>query len=571
MSEISLKFRWAIIIVATLLAMLWVAPNFMSFGEGSFLNKSKMVLGLDIQGGLHIVMGVDVEGYLKDQVAITARELEARFKEDGVKTQSVQVIGDKKDQIEVQLISTADRDAAVKYINDFRGSELQVLENANQKLVLRFFDAQILERQKQVVGQAIEVIRNRVDEFGTLEPSITAQGANRILVQLPGIKDAAQAKELINRTAKLTFLKVSEELPAPKLSELISEAETKGKYKLGGEGGLTYSAYVKRLNDDLQKELPKDTRIVFEKADGAINMEAGRQPFLVTTVTELNGGHLETARVSPDEFGKPEVNFRFKPEGRRLFAELTAKASGGLIAIVLDDVVKSAPSVRETIDSESARITLGSSRDYNSTLNEATFIATALRAGALPASLEQLEERTVGPSLGSDSIKKGQTAAAIGAIFVIVFMIVLYRIPGAIADIGIILNLLIVFAVLSSLNATLTLPGVAGVALTIGMTVDSNVIIYERIKEEFAKGASAAAAIRDGYANAVASILDSNFTAILTCFVLMYYGTGPIRGFAVSLVIGITTSMFTSIFVTRTIIDTLTRMNFNLFKHRQVY
>jgi preprotein translocase subunit SecD len=287
-------------------------------------------------------------------------------------------------------------------------------------------------------------------------------------------------------------------------------------------------------------------------------------------VSDLTGDNLEDAFVSTDEYGKPEVSFRFSVEGRRLFAEVTERAAGGFIAIVLDDVIKSAPSVKEKIDSDRARITLGS-QSYAQAFDEAQFIATSLRAGALPAALEQLEERTVGPTLGADAIRKGQKGAVVGTILVLGFILVYYGILGFIAAIAILLNLLFVFGALTSLGATLTLPGVAGLALTVGMAVDANIIIYERIREELQKGSSQLAAMRDGFGNAFSAIVDSNVTTILTCFILMYYGTGPVRGFAVSLAIGIIASMFTSIFVARTIAETLVqKFQVRLMKEKAV-
>ena len=560
----SLRAKWIVIFCTMLLAAFWISPNFIDYGKDSTFGKSKLILGLDIQGGSHLVMGVNVEEVIQERVARMTKDLVEQFRTDGIQVTDVQTVGDKKTEILVSVEGPAANDQVVKFIEDRFTTVLQVVSQENNKILLKYFDATILEMKNQVVSQSIEVIRNRIDEFGVAEPSITAQGEDRILVQLPGVQDASGAKELINRTAKLDFRVVSTELPFDKLNEMIAEAEKKGNYKLGDQG-LPYSAYIKRLNQDLASQLPKNTRLVFEKLENAETLEAGRQPYLIETDSVLGGAQLEDASVRPDEFGKPEVNFRFTVEGRRLFADLTQKAAGGFIAIVLDDVVKSAPSVREQIDSDSARITLGGARDYNATLKEATFIATALRAGALPAALEQLEERTVGPSLGSDSIKKAELAAAVGALLVAVFMIIFYRGAGLIADIALVLNILFTFAILTTIGATLTLPGIAGIALTVGMAVDANIIIFERIKEELKKGGSLAFAVKDGFDNAFSAIFDSNITTVLTCVVLMYYGTGPIRGFAVTLTIGIICSMFTAIFVSRTIIETLiTKFNVNL-------
>ncbi len=551
-----MSFRWTVITVICLLGCLWISPNFIKYDPKGYFGKAKMVLGLDIQGGLHLVMGVDVQAVVQEQVSRKVKDLLTQFKDNGVNAQSVSVTGADKTSIEVLTGGAQNKDVITKFIEDHDGSTLQIVTATPERIELRYFDAVMMDMKKHVVEQAIEVIRNRIDEFGVSEPSISAQGNDRILVQLPGIQDAAHAKELINRTARLDFRVVSSELAPDKIASLVEETEKKGNYKLG-ENKLTYQAYIKKLNEDLAAQLPKDTRIVFEKQENAASLEAGRRPFLIRTDSHLSGGQLEDASVRPDEYGKPEVVFRFSNEGRKLFAEVTSKAAGGSIAIVLDDVVKSAPHVEREIDSDSARITLGQSRDYNATLAEATFIATSLRAGALPAALEPLEERAVGPSLGSDSILKARNASIISALAVFLFMFLYYRVAGLIADLSLILNVFLTFAVITTMGATLTLPGIAGIALTIGMAVDANVITYERIREERRKGASMAGAVRDGYHNAFASIFDANVTTVLTCLVLMYYGNGPIRGFAVSLAIGMVTSMFTAIFFSRTVLDTL--------------
>jgi len=562
---LNLKARWAVILIVLAIATYWLLPSFIKFEESSAMAKHKLVLGLDIQGGSHLVMGVDVQAVVQERAIRTAKNLEAEFKDNGIQVLGVTTTGEVKTNIEVQVAGASQKEQVLKLVQDRYGSTLQVIESKDNIIRLNFFEATMIEMKKQVLNESIEVIRNRIDEFGVAEPSIVAQGENRILVQLPGIQDSARAKELINRTAKLDFRIVSHELPGEKLAQLISEAEKKGAYQLGGEKGLGYAAYVKKINEDLAAQLPKNAKVVFEKMDSAATLEAGKQPYVVMTDTNLSGKDLEDAAVRPDEYGKPEVTFSFTVEGRKQFAEITGRAAGGQIAIVLDDVVKSAPSVKERIDSNSARITLGASRDYNATLNEASFIATALRAGALPAALEQLEERTVGPSLGADSVKKAGNAAIAGTLIVLLFLAFYYRSAGLVADIALSMNFFLTFAILNSLGATLTLPGIAGLALTVGMSVDANIVIFERIKEELQKGASQAAALREGFANSYSAVFDSNITAILTCIVLAYYGTGPVRGFAVTLMTGVICSMFTAVFVSRTILDTLiVKLNMNI-------
>jgi preprotein translocase subunit SecD len=566
----SLKFRWLVVVAAVLLGAIWISPNFVKYDKDSLLGKSRIVLGLDIQGGLHLVMGVDVQTVIQERAIRQAKDLGEQFKADGMSTGGVSVAGENKTEIEIIKAGGAESEAAIlKVLQDRYGSTFQIVQNAPDKIRLRYFDAVMIDMKKQVVSQAIEVIRNRIDEFGVSEPNVAAQSDDRILVQLPGVKDALRAKELINKTAKLDFRVVSNEIPSDKLETMISDAEKAGKYKLG-QDGMVYSVYVKKVNEDLAKSLPANTKIVFEKIESATNLESGKTAYLVYTDSALGGSQVEDAAVRPDEMGKPEVTFSFSVEGRKLFAELTQRAAGGLIAIVLDDVVKSAPRVERQIDSDSARITLGGVRDFQAAQNEASLIAMALRAGSLPAALEQLEERTVGPSLGSDSINKAKNATLIGALAVILFMIFYYRTAGLIADVALMLNIFLTFAILTTLGATLTLPGVAGIALTVGMAVDANIIIFERIKEELRKGSTQLSALKDGFDNAFSAVFDSNLTTILTCVVLMYYGTGPIRGFAVTLMIGITCSMFTAIFVSRVLLDTLMiKMKLNVFSAKK--
>ncbi len=312
-----------------------------------------------------------------------------------------------------------------------------------------------------------------------------------------------------------------------------------------------------KLREDLKDKFPKQTTLVFEKAGAAKTLEAGKIPYLVKTDNSLSGDLLEDAMVRADEFGKPQVIFRFSVDGRRKFAKMSGDNVGKQVAIILDGVVQSSPVIDEKIDSATARIRLNSGQNVQETQAEAQFIATTLRAGALPAALEQLEERTVGPTLGQDSIDKGKRAGILGAILVLLFMLIYYRTLGVVADIALTFNVLLILGILTSLGATLTLPGVAGIVLTVGMAVDANVIIFERIKEELRKGVGLHLAVKDGFGHAFSAIVDANITTAAVCIVLMYFGTGPVKGFAVTLLCGIATSMFTAIFVSRAIIDFL--------------
>jgi len=565
----SLKARWTVIGMTMVIGIIWILPNFVDLGKDWFLSKDKIIYGLDIRGGLHLVMGVDVDSVIIEKTKRMATNFAKELDERSLKHESVTIPPDNEKRIIIDVGAGGSVAAVTKYIEEFYPVTLQILSTEGTQLVIQYYDAKVLEYKKQIISQAIEVIRNRIDEFGVSEPSITAQGDSRILVQLPGIENAAQAKELINRAARLDFLVVSEEMTGEQLTMIVTDAESAGAYTLGKkdsqgevkEGGLDYTAYIKRLNEDIKTKLPENTKLVFEKANNAVSLTNGKIPYLVKTDTDLSGDQLEDAVVRPGEFGAPEVIFRFTVEGRRKFADITEQNVKKLVAIVLDDVVQSAPVIKERIDSATARITLGGSGQE--TQNEAQFIATALRAGALPAALEQLEERTVGPTLGADSIAKGKIAGMVGGILVLVFMLLYYRMLGVIANIALTVNIFLLLAILTSLGATLTLPGVAGIVLTVGMAVDANVIIFERIKEELRKGSSLQAAIKDGFGHAFSAIFDANITTAVVCIVLMYFGTGPVRGFAVTLLCGIVTSMFTAIFVSRTIMDWLViRMKF---------
>jgi preprotein translocase subunit SecD len=297
--------------------------------------------------------------------------------------------------------------------------------------------------------------------------------------------------------------------------------------------------------------------LLFEKSENATTMEAGRIPYLVGTDTGLGGDSLDDAFVSFNEYGAPEVSIRFNAAGSQKFKDLTAANIGKRMAVVLDKVVKTAPVIQTQIGDGRAVITLGGARDREKSMDEAKMISTSLRAGALPATLEQLEERRVGPSLGADAIKKAQFASYLGAFLIVLFMLLRYKTMGLVSNLSLGVNILSVFALLTSFGATLTLPGIAGIALTVGFAVDANVLINERMREELRNGSSFVMAVKEGYARAMSAILDANITTAATAFVLLYFGTGPVRGFAVTLLIGIATTLFANVFVSKVMIDTL--------------
>jgi preprotein translocase subunit SecD len=555
----TLWWRWTIIICVMVYAVLWTVPNFIDGEKVWWPTKNKMTLGLDIQGGSHLVLRADTDTALKTETQRYANEYVSQLKDQAkVEIKSATVIDPLRGAIDLQLKSGADQAAVAAFVEKQFGNEFRVSEKNDQVVKIEFTEYFMRNYKSRLVEQSILTIRNRIDEFGVSEPSISAQGADRILVQLPGIKDASQAKDLINKTAKLDFMIVSQQMKEEDLRALILKTEADAGLKLGE---LKYSNYITKLNAALKGKIPENTLVYFEKSQAADTLEAGWIPMLLETTQMISGDRLTDAHVgyAPNAYGasEPMVFFRMDGVGTREMAELTTKNRKRLMAIVLDRVVKSAPNINEPITGGSGQITLGSSRDIDKTMADAKIVATALRAGALPATLEQLEERTVGPSLGRDAIQKGQIATGAACLAVFLFMFLYYRSFGLIADIALAFNLLLTLAILSGLGATLTLPGVAGLALTVGISVDASVIIYERVKEEMSKGATLIAAIREGYDRAFSSIFDANLTSIAVCVVLMYFGTGPVRGFAITLLTGLVITMFTAVFVTRAILDLL--------------
>jgi preprotein translocase subunit SecD len=367
------------------------------------------------------------------------------------------------------------------------------------------------------VRQALETIRNRVDQFGVAEPSIVQQGENRILVQLPGVQDPDRAKSLIGKTALLEF-------------------------KLVVEGA--------DIDRALRDGPPEGTEVLYQRRVDKETRQETRSPYLVQKKSLLTGADLATARVSIDQTtSEPYVSVELNPAGARAFAALTEANVGRRLAIILDGNVHSAPVIRERIPSGQAQITGGF------TSEEATDLAIVLRAGALPAPVQVLEERTVGPSLGADSIRQGVIAILASTTIVGLFMLVYYRLSGLIANVALILNILILLAVMAGFHATLTLPGIAGIALTVGMAVDTNILIFERIREELRSGKTVRVAIGAGFSRAFKTVVDTHVTVLVSGLILFQFGTGPVKGFAVSLMIGIAASLFTAVFFTRLLFD----------------
>ncbi|PYO57031.1 MAG: protein translocase subunit SecD [Candidatus Rokuibacteriota bacterium] len=471
--------------------------------------KKTINLGLDLQGGIHLVLGVDVD-----------KALEAQVEREGDTVRAIGVSRVERrgsTELVVQLASPQTWNDAQSVFRDQGSFEVKEADQAAGRVVLALRPKEVATLRSLAVRQGLETIRNRVDQFGVAEPSIVQQGDNRILVQLPGVQDPERAKALIGKTALLEFKLVDDAVDA--------EAAARGSVPEGD--AVVY-----------QRRVDKET-----KAEQKI-------PYVVRKKALLTGRDLATARVSIDQnTGEPYVSVEFNAAGAKAFSDLTEANVNKRLAIILDGNVHSAPVIRERIPSGRAQITGGF------TTEDATDLAIVLRAGALPAPVKVLEERTVGPSLGADSIRKGLLSTLTAALAVVVFMLIYYRLSGLIADLALALNLVILMAAMAGFHATLTLPGIAGVVLTIGMAVDTNILIFERIREELRAGKTVRAAIDAGFARAFRTVIDTHVTVLVSAAILYQFGTGPVKGFAVSLAIGILASLFTAVFFTRLVFD----------------
>ena len=441
------------------------------------------------------------------------------------------------------------------------------------------------QEAQDAVAQAQEVIRNRVDQFGVAEPTIQRQGENRIIIELPGVQDVQRAKDLVGQTALLEFqilepaedrtrlIQRIDQVLAPEdegeeeeedllLSSTAERAPLSSMLSPAGEDLTVSGRDLQRVKNllntpEAQELIPADVEFLFSSKPAGAEGNEFYFLYLVRKRPEMTGHMIQDAFVSIGQvveyMGQPIINFSTTDEGVRLFSRITGSHIGDRMAIVLDESVYSAPTIQNKI-SEGRGIITGSG-----TQEEAKDLAIVLRAGALPAEVEIIEDRTVGPSLGRDSIEQGKTAAIYSMVLVVIFMVLYYRAAGLVADCALLLNMLFIMAVLAGFNATLTLPGIAGIILTIGMAVDANVLIFERIREELRSGKTVRAAIDSGYGHALSAIIDANVTTFLVGIVLYQFGTGPIRGFALTLCIGIISSLFTAFFVTRTIFELMTR------------
>lgn len=516
-----LGWRAAIAVFAVVMALVYLTPsltsNFPAWWS-SLLPTEKIHLGLDLQGGIHLVLEVDAIKAVENHLERVVEELKRDLRRD--KIRYMKLGRDDTQQIALTLMRPEDKivfqDIVAANYPDFKLEHVWG-DSAQTAFHLVLLPKAMARIMRMAVDQALETIRNRIDQFGVSEPDIRPQENNRILVQLPGIKDPKRAIALIGKTALLEFKLVDEE-------HSVEEA--------------------------LRGNIPPGDEILYQVA---IDRKTGRRtkiPYLLKKRTALTGEYLTDARVQIDSrFNEPYVSISFDSRGAKIFEQITGENIKKRLAIVLDNKVNSAPVIQDKISGGKAQIT------GRYTMDTARDLAIVLRAGALPAPVKIIEERTVGPSLGKDSIKKGFNSMLIGGVVVILFMMIYYRVSGAIADLALLLNILFIMGGLAFFGATLTLPGIAGMILTIGMSVDANVLIFERIREELRLGKTPRASIEGGYGKALVTILDANITTLIAALVLFQFGTGPVRGFAVTLSIGVIASLFTAIFVTRIIFD----------------
>ncbi len=475
-------------------------------------------LGLDLQGGIHLVLAVEVDKAIASQTERVAEDLKGALERRGIGVARVTREGDAT--IVVQLANPQHWNDALTVTSEFAVFERRDEDPAAGRFRLVLSVPEVNRLRDLAVRQGVETIRNRVDQFGVAEPTITRQGEDRILIQLPGVQDPERAKALIGKTALLEF-------------KLLDEQTS--------------------VEDALAGRLPETSEVVYQRRVDKDSKTERRVPYVVQKRTLLTGAELTRAEVQadPNSPGNWQVAIEFNATGARIFGEVTEQNVGRHLAIILDGTLYSAPRINERIPGGRAVIT------GQFTVDEARDLAIVLRAGALPAPVKILEERTVGPSLGADSVRQGLIAITASAALVFLFMLVYYRLSGLIADVALGLNLMILLACMAAFGATLTLPGIAGIALTIGMAVDTNILIFERIREELRVGKSPRAAIDAGFARAFRAIIDTHVTVLVTAAILYNFGTGPVKGFAVTLFVGLVASLFTAVFFTRLLFDVI--------------
>ncbi len=506
-----IKLKGAIILIVLLGALYYTFPTYKAYQSGVDPQtvENKVNLGLDLQGGMYLDIEIKADEAVKEILRRTAEELEDLMIDEQVdfievRQTSDSLIVEMESGRKVQL----DKAPYDRFLVQFEQSEQDDLTF----LKLRSEEAELIE--KNAVSQALEVLRNRIDSLGISEPSLQQQGVNNIVIQLPGLKDRDRAIELIGPQAILQF-------------QLVNNNATPDSYN--------------RLTEVVKFE---------EIWDKITNKLITKRPYVLDKKILMTGEFIRDARVRIDsQDNRPYVSLSFDSIGAEKFAKITRRNVGRNMAIVLDDKVQSAPVIREAITGGEASIS------GQFTVEEADTLKIVLRSGSLPAPIEIREERTVGASLGEDSVNQGLNSLMIGSVLVLVFMLIYYRLAGVFAVVALIFNVILIISVLGAFGATLTLPGMAGIVLTIGMAVDANVLIFQRIREEIKRTENPRAAIQEGFGKAFRTILDANVTTLFAALALLQFGTGPIKGFAVTLSIGIIASMFTAIMVTRFFFD----------------
>lgn len=524
----NILWRFVLIGITVLLAIVFFLPNTPLFQympewwKNTMPNKG-ITLGLDLQGGVHLVFEVEGDRAVEittERIAQSLKDLLVRKKLTGEVSRSGLLIAVSPNSMEVR-----------KAIEETY--PILTPTETGTKLVYKLSDREAERIKDNAANQALETIRNRIDQFGVAEPTIHRQAANEIVVQLPGIKDPKRAIEIIGKTAQLEFKMVDDSSPVA--------AEIPASIKAGGEEALLAQ---------FSGKTPAEDEILFERIVNRETGEVTKRPVLLKKQTMMTGDLLTEAKVNIDQrFNEPYVSLTFNAAGAKLFEEITGANVKKRMAIILDGSVYSAPVIQERISGGNAQITGRFSMD------EAKDLAIVLRAGALPAPIKMLQNVTVGPSLGSDSIEAGKMAGIIGTILVVIFMVIYYKLSGVIADFALVLNIVLLLGAMASLNATLTMPGIAGIILAIGMAVDSNVLMFERMRDELKAGKTPRAAVDSGYDKAFWTIFDSHVTTLITAAVLFQFGTGPIKGFAVTLSLGVAINLFTALIGTKSIFD----------------
>ena len=500
------SWKKILVLLVTVLGIAYAAPNTIP-GDGAegggFLPGQKINLGLDLQGGSHLLLRVDMDVVVNERLEGMAETVRLEFRQNNLRFSGLAV---RDGAVNISIRKPEDDTAARAVFAEF-GPAVSITADGTA-FRLAFTEQGLIDLQSQTIEQSMEIIRRRIDPDGTKEPVIQRQGADRVLVQLPGVDDPEEIKRLLGRTAKLTFQLVDTSITA-------QEVRQRGRAPSGSV------------------LLPAD--------------DDSGEAFVVEKRVMVSGELLESAQASFDQNNRPAVTFALNAEGAKKFGRVTGANIGRPFAIILDGKVVSAPTIQSQIFGN-GQIT------GNFTVAETNELALILRAGALPAPLIVMEERSIGPGLGADSVAAGQIAAIVALALVMVYMIVSYGLFGLLADIALLVNVVLILGALSAIQATLTLPGIAGIVLTMGMAVDANVLVFERIREELRRGRSVMAAIEGGYKRAISTIVDANLTTLFAALFLYVFGSGPIKGFAVTLSIGIATSLFTAVMVTRMLV-----------------